>query len=194
MDLIAQVQVADIQVLIDAVVRRKPLPDSMTELNRKLNAPLGLDVQALLVEVGQQAVVRLVEDVARERRQPREDVSGGAGVLAACHPRPELAYTRWHMFTVSLSMHHSTEHVPLAAGVSMLEQRVNCLNTQQLPASSCWRSCCSRCGLHSEPVLHHSPEGTSRLTLLLPTKSCARPTMVPARLASPWWYAACSLT
>ena len=38
------------------------------------------------------------------------------------------------------------------------------------------------------------PEGTSRLMLFEPTKSCAKPTMVLARLASPWWYAECSET
>ena len=32
------------------------------------------------------------------------------------------------------------------------------------------------------------------MTLLLPTKSCARPTIVDARDASPWWYAECSET
>eukprot|EP00955_Chlamydomonas_euryale_P051610 354903-Chlamydomonas_euryale.AAC.32 len=30
--------------------------------------------------------------------------------------------------------------------------------------------------------------------LLLPTKSCAMPTIVIARLVSPWWYAALSDT
>ena len=30
--------------------------------------------------------------------------------------------------------------------------------------------------------------------MLLPTKSCASPTIVDARDASPWWYAECSLT
>jgi hypothetical protein len=34
-----------------------------------------------------------------------------------------------------------------------------------------------------------SPWGTSKLTLLLPMKLCARPMMVLCRLASPWWYA-----
>jgi hypothetical protein len=38
------------------------------------------------------------------------------------------------------------------------------------------------------------PLGTSRLRLLEPTKSCARPTIVDCRLASPWWYAECSDT
>ncbi len=38
------------------------------------------------------------------------------------------------------------------------------------------------------------PDGYRRLMLLLPTKSCAMPTMVPAKLVSPWWYAALSDT
>uniref|UniRef100_A0A6B0UHB5 Uncharacterized protein n=1 Tax=Ixodes ricinus TaxID=34613 RepID=A0A6B0UHB5_IXORI len=36
--------------------------------------------------------------------------------------------------------------------------------------------------------------GSSRLMLLLPTKSWARPMMVDMRDISPWWYAECSAT
>jgi len=38
------------------------------------------------------------------------------------------------------------------------------------------------------------PFGSSMLRLLLPTKSCARPMMVPWSDTSPWWYAECSET
>ena len=58
---------------------------------QSIHAPLGLNIQALLVEVGQQAVVGLVEDVACQRCQACEDVSGAACVLAARHPGAELA-------------------------------------------------------------------------------------------------------
>ena len=53
-------------------------------------APEGLDVLALLVQVVQERVVRLVEQVPRRRRQPRKDVTRAGRVLAALQPRPEL--------------------------------------------------------------------------------------------------------
>lgn len=38
------------------------------------------------------------------------------------------------------------------------------------------------------------PDGTSRLMLFAPTKSCAIEMMVPFSDCPPWWYAACSDT
>ena len=151
------------------------------------SAPLGLDVEALLVEVGQQAVVVLVEDVARERRQAREDVSGAAGVLAARHPRAKLpcrgtltgecaAPRIARLCTAVLQL------MPKLSPADMLQWSRITVQTVTL--------CCAA----DRVVYSNAPEGTSRLMLLLPTKSWARPTMVPARLASPWWYAACSET
>lgn len=53
---------------------------------------------------------------------------------------------------------------------------------------------CAACGsTKQEALLLHAwvtsclPAGCSRLMLLLPTKFCAMPTIVPARLVSPWW-------
>ena len=53
-------------------------------------APERLNVLALLVQVLQQRVIRLVEDMPRGRCQPREDVTRAGRVLAALQPRPEL--------------------------------------------------------------------------------------------------------
>ena len=58
---------------------------------RNESAPLWLDALPLLVQVRQQAVIMLVEQVAGERRQAGEDVTGAGGVLAALQPRAELA-------------------------------------------------------------------------------------------------------
>ena len=57
-------------------------------------SPVRLNVLALLVEVVQQRVVRLVEQVPRQRRQPREDVTRAGRVLAALQPRSELTCAR----------------------------------------------------------------------------------------------------
>jgi len=64
-----------------------------THQKRKLyyaGAPQGLDVLPLLIQVVQQRVVRLVEQVSRRRRQPREDVTRAGRILAALQPCPEL--------------------------------------------------------------------------------------------------------
>ena len=60
----------------------------------KICAPLRLNALALLVEVGEQAVVGLVEQHARDGLQAREDVPRARGVLAALQPRAELACTQ----------------------------------------------------------------------------------------------------
>lgn len=55
--------------------------------------PIGLDALPLLRQVGQQAVVVLVEQVARQRGQTGEDVTGRGRVLAALQPRAKLTCT-----------------------------------------------------------------------------------------------------
>jgi hypothetical protein len=47
------------------------------------HSPLWLDVLALLVEVGEQLVIRLVEQVTCQARQPGVDVPAGACAVCA---------------------------------------------------------------------------------------------------------------
>lgn len=58
---------------------------------RARRAPLRLDALALLHLVREERVVGLVEEVAREEREAREDVTRAGAVLAALQARAELA-------------------------------------------------------------------------------------------------------
>ena len=54
------------------------------------DVPGGFDALALLVEVVDQLVVRLMEEGARDLLQAGEDVPGTGSVLAALQARPKL--------------------------------------------------------------------------------------------------------
>ena len=60
------------------------------------DSPLGLDLLPLLVEVVEQAVVKAVEQVARELSHACEDVPGASTILAALQPGPKLTCRAKH--------------------------------------------------------------------------------------------------
>ena len=103
------------------------------------HTPGGLDGLALLAQVGEQRVVVLVEDRARDGVQARHDVPRACRVLAALQPRPELPCSRRHasIQRTSHGLVRQLTRFPAVASVSMGGR-----GSRMCSHTAYWQACC----------------------------------------------------